>query len=77
MIKSHNNRILSKEKTEDQPKFNCRQKDTCPLEEHCLDKELIYRCTLKENTTSDRVIYNDLTENTFKDRLYKHRNSFK
>ena len=77
MIKSHNNRILSKEKTEDQPKFNCRQKDTCPLEGHCLDKELIYRCILKENTTSDGVTYNDLTENIFKDRFFKHRNSLK
>ena len=77
MIKSHNNRILSEEKTQDQPKCNCRQKDTCPLEGHCLDKELIYRCILKENTTSDGVNYNDLTENTFKDRFYKHRNSFK
>ena len=77
MIKSNNNRILSEEKTQDQPKCNCRQKDTCPLEGHCLDKELIYRCILKENTTSDGVNYNGLTENTFKDRFYKHRNSFK
>ena len=77
MINSHNNRILSEEKTQDQPKCNCRQKDTCPLEGHCLDKELIYRCILKENTTSDGVNYNGLTENTFKDRFYKHRNSFK
>ena len=76
-IKSHNNRILSEEKTQDQPKCNCKQKDTCPLEGHCLDKELIYRCILKENTTSDGVTYNGLTENTFKDRFYKHRNSFK
>ena len=67
MIKSLNNRILSEEKTQDQPKCNCWQKDTCPLEGHCLDKELIYRCILKENTT-----YNGLTENTFKDRFYKH-----
>ena len=43
MIKSLNNRILlSEEKIQDQPKCNCRQKDTCPLEGHCLDKELIY-----------------------------------
>ena len=41
MIKSHSNRILSEEKTEDQPKCDFRQKDTCPLEGHCLDKELI------------------------------------
>ena len=64
MTKSHNNRILSEEKTQDQPKCNCRQKDNYPLERHFLDKELIYRCTLKENTTSDRVNYNGLT---FKD----------
>ena len=43
MIKSHNNRILSEEKTQDQPKCNCRQKDTCPLQGNCLDKELIYQ----------------------------------
>ena len=75
IIKSHNNRILSEEKTQDQPKCNCRQKDTCPLEGHCLDKELIYQCNLKENTTSDGVNYNSLTENTIKDRFYKHCNS--
>ena len=32
---------------------------------------------MKENTTSDGVNYNGLTENTFKDRFYKHRSSFK
>ena len=32
---------------------------------------------MKENTTSHGVTYNGLTENTFKDRFYKHRNSFK
>ena len=77
MIKLQNNRILSEEKTQDQPKRNCRQKDTCPLEGNCLDKELMYKCNLKENTTSDGVNYNSLTENTFKDRFYKHHNSFK
>ena len=77
MIKSHNDRILFEKKTEDQPKSNCRKKDTCPLEGHCLDKELMYWCILKENTTSDGVTYNGLTENTFKDPFYKYCNSFK
>ena len=77
MIKLHKNRILSEEKTQDQPKCNCQQKDTCPLEGHSLDKELIYRFILKENTSSDRVNYNSLIENIFKDRFYKHSNSFK
>ena len=56
MTKSHNNRILSEEKTQYQPKYNCQQGGTCPLEGHCLNKELIYRPTLKENTTSGRSI---------------------
>ena len=77
MKKSHNERILSEEKTKDQPKCNCQQKDTCLLEGSCLDKELIYQWNLKENNTSDGVNYNGLTENKFKDRFYKHRNSFK
>ena len=55
MIKSHKNRILSEEETQDQ----------------------LCQSNLKENTTSDGVNYNVLTENTFKDRFYKHRNSFK
>ena len=57
MLKSRNSRILSEEKTQEQPKCNWGQKDTCPLEGHCLDKELIYQCTLKENTISYRVNY--------------------
>ena len=55
IIKSHNNRILSEEKIQDQRKCNCQEKGTCPLEGHCLDKELIYRCIFKENTTRDGV----------------------
>ena len=63
MIKLHNNRILSEEETQDQSKCNCWQKDTYPLKRNCLDKELIYHCNLKENTTSDRVNYNNLKTN--------------
>ena len=36
MIKSNNNRILSEEKTQDQPKCNCQQKDTCPLDRQAI-----------------------------------------
>ena len=65
MIKSSNNRILSEEKTQDQPKCNCQQKDTYPIEGNCIEKELIYQCNLKENSTSDGVNYSGLTKNTF------------
>ena len=49
---------------------------TSPIEGTRLDKELICQCTFKKNTTSD-VNYNGLAGNTFKDRFYKHCNSFK
>ena len=62
---------------QDQPKCNCRQEDACLVEGNCLDKELIHQSNLKENNTSDGVNYKGFTENTFKDRFYKHRNSFK
>ena len=75
MIKSYNNRILSEEVAQNKPKCNCRQRDTCPLEGNCLNKELIYQCNLKENTISGGVNYNGFTENTFKCQFYKHRNS--
>ena len=77
MIKSYNNRIWTEETAQGQPKCNWWQKDTCPVEINCLDKELIYRCKLKENTTSNGVKCNGLKENTFKDRFYKHCSSFK
>ena len=77
MIKSYNNRISTEKKAQGQPKCKWWQKDTCPVEINCLDKELICRCKLKENTTSNGVKCNGLTDNTFKDRFYKHCSSFK
>ena len=67
MMKYHNNIMFSEENSLDQPKRNCRQKDTCPLEGNCLDKELIYQYNLKVNTTRDEVNFNGLTENIFRD----------
>ena len=57
MIKSHINKILSVETVQGQPKCNFTRKDTCPLEGHCLDKELTDQFYLKENTSSDGVTY--------------------
>ena len=56
---------------------NCRQKDTCPLEGKCLDKKLIYQCSLEREYYQWLSHYNSLTENTFKGRFFKHCNSFK
>ena len=78
MIKLHNNRIFYEETAQGQHKCNCWQKDVGPLVGNCLGKELIHQCNLKENTASNEVNYNSLTENTFiKNWFYKHHNSLK
>ena len=69
--------MLSEDKALKNPKCNFWQKDNCPLEGNYLEKELIDQCNLKKNITSDGISYNRLTEKTFKDPFYKHRNSFK
>ena len=79
IINSHNkkimNNIVSKPSV---PACNCRSKTSCPLNDHCLQSSLVYIC--KEDTPNiiqNYPHYIGLTENTFKDRLYKHKNSFK
>ena len=44
----------------------------------CLQSSVVYGCEItSNNTTEDSPHHISLTENTFKDRLYKHTNSFK
>ena len=77
IIASHNKSVLSKENDADKNTCNCQKKEQCPLENKCLDKSLIYSCNVKEHPTDEGSTYIGLTEKTFKDRWYKHRNSFK
>ena len=60
------------------PSCNCRVKTSCPLDGNCLQSILVYICkAATPKITNDYPHYIDLTENTFKDRLYKHENSFR
>jgi len=43
----------------------------------CLDKSVIYRCNVKISEQDEGMYYVGLTENTFKERFYQHKNSFK
>ena len=76
-ITSHNKSIIRKEEIPNSPTCNCRAKNSCPLAGNCLQKNVIYKCSVKSDNTTVDADYIGLTENTFKDRLYKHRNSFK
>ena len=82
IIQKHNKKTLNKtNKTEEQnvttnnPSCNCRSKNSCPLDNNCLIKNVIYKATI----TSPKEIkyYIGSTGNTFKNRWYNHNNSFK
>ena len=53
---------------------NCRQKQNCPLENQCLEKNIVYQATV---TTKDgHETYVGVTENQFKTRFGNHKQSF-
>ena len=60
------------------PHCNFRVKESCPLNGDCLQSSVVCGCKITSNNAAvDSPHYIGLTENTFKDRLYKHKNSFK
>ena len=79
IINSHNKKIINSNiPKQAAPTGNCRLKSSCPLNSDCLQSSLVY--IFKEDTPNvieTHLHYIGLTENTFKDRFYKHSNSFK
>jgi hypothetical protein len=77
-ISSHNFKI-QKEEEEIQPNHGCnctRAIGPCPLGGNCLVDSLVYRAEVKD-ANSNTNTYTGLTNNTFKQRFYGHRHSFK
>ena len=72
IISGHNKQILKLEETV--PPCNCTLYD-CEVEGRCLEKGLIYQVEVKQTQNGTSESYVGLTENTFKDRLTKHRSS--
>ena len=78
IIHSHNKRILTQNHNNAiTNRCNCRQKDKCPLAGNCMDSNVIYNGNVSAGENDVGSDYIGVTENSFKDRLYKHRNSFK
>ena len=76
IINSHSKKILTENITK--PKSilcNCRLKAPCQLFGSCLQSSLVYTCKpATPKITNDYHHYKGLTE---KDRLHKHKNSFR
>ena len=75
-ISRHNKKILSSSEAhaESARMCNCRQPANCPMVGCCLEKSIIYKATVK--TTEGDKFYIGATEQTFKKRFPKHKDSF-
>ena len=76
VISAHNKKVLSSAPS-DTNACNCRNKELCPLNGKCREKQVIYQCHVKSSENDQGVYYIGLTENTFKERWYQHKTSFK
>ena len=74
VISGHNKKILKSETPT--PPCNCTVEE-CPVNGTCQESELIYQCRVKDTDGDTSETYIGLTGNTFKDRYYKHKTSFR
>ena len=75
IINTHNKSILHK--TENITKTcNCIKKDNCPLDNECLQTNIVYEATITSSTPNQEKIYFGLCETTFKLRYANHKKSF-
>ena len=56
IIKSHNQKILNENNgVSNERKYNCRNKDLCPLDGACLTSNVIYEATVTTTTGTQRL----------------------
>ena len=75
IVSAHNRSILSPPKTN----FgcNCRNKNTCPLQNKCLTPNIIYQADVTNNVDEERRVYFGLAETPLKERHRNHVRDFK
>ena len=76
-INGHNKKLLTPPHANTSRTCNCVNKETCPLNQNCLAKSIIYEATISSdipNYTEKKYI--GLCESTFKKRFANHKSSF-
>ena len=63
IITSHNTRIIRKSQPQDisAENCNCRNKHTCPLQNKCMSKDIVYKATILTGNTQDTKHYIGMT----------------
>ena len=75
VINSHNKYVLNEQ--EKPSPCDCRDKTSYLVNRSCQHKNLVYACKVSTpDIKQNHLHYTGLTEHTFKDRLYKHNDSF-
>ena len=78
IINTHNKKVINRsDEVITTPGCNCRRREECPLRGKCLEKSVVYCGKVMANNEDNGTSYIGVTENTWKDRNYKHRNSYK
>ena len=77
ILTKQNSKVMNSnnQQAQENPKCNCRNKNTCPMPGKCLTPSLIYQAQVETNSSKETYI--GLTANTFKERFSGHKSSFK
>ncbi len=78
IISKHNTRIAGRSKPQCEviDPCTCSDKNTCPLQEKCMTKDIVYKATITRSNTNSTKHYIGMTASTFKERYRNHIKSF-
>ena len=77
IINAHNKKILADTPNLELGGCNCQSKNNCPLNGHCLTKNLLYEATISSDIPNyNEKIYKGITRPEFKARHGNHEKSF-
>ena len=74
IIASHNISVLRPKAKE--YGCNCRNKESCPLQNQCLTPKVIYEATVVNNSDDEKRVYFGASDTTFKERYRNHIRDF-
>ena len=74
IITNHNTCIIRKSQTQvtGADNCNCRNKEACPLQNKCMNKDIVYKATISTSNANDTKHYTGMTSSTFKERYMNH-----
>ena len=80
ILAKHNKKVMAEYESKLQPKprsCNCRDKNSCPLDNKCLTESIVYRADVQtRGNVIESRFYIGLTCNSFKSRHAGHKSSF-